>query len=365
MTVFFIKFILTNVLFSVVIGLVLVRFNRETGKGEKIPNLELMLYSLGMGPVFTVLILYFLLLLLPGYPDLFYLGFVVAVYILLLVWGWKSIRLLVKEASEFLASRRSMFRSFSRARKTGWVLYLLLVTLSVTVFFVLYLGSSLHVPIDQHDTLVYGNIGKVYYAEKAITYSRNIFDEENGFAFIGSPKPSFSLLLTWEMILNRALGHRWEDLYFRSISAYFGFLILCVMFYWLSRKNRYLALLGVLVLLSGFRFYLVLVTNHLDSYRMFFLFLSWIFLAYTVKGKDRFSLFLLGVFSGFAAFTHVIGVAAAIVNGLALLIFYESGVKTRVLKTAALGLLVLLFGGLHYLLEALYGAKWGFLTYFK
>lgn len=365
MGLFFIKFSLTNVLFSIVIGLVLVRFNRETTGVKKFSNLELMLYSMGMGPVFTALILYFIFLLLPGFSDLFYLGFVFAVYIALFVWGRKSVRLLVSETSAFLSSLRGRFRSFSRPQKIERVFYLSLTTLLVTVFFVLYMGRSLQVPIDGHDILVYGNIGKVYYAEKSITYSRDIVDKNNGFTFVGSPKPSFSLLLTWEMILNRTLGHKWEDLYFRSISAYFGFLILCVVFYWLSRKNRYLALLGVLALLSGFRFFLALVTYHLDTYRIFYLLLSWIFLAYTVERKDRFSLFLLGVFSGFTAFTHVIGVAVAGVNGLALLIFYDSGLKTRLFKVAVLGLLVLLFGGIHYLLEAVYGAKWGFLTYFK
>jgi hypothetical protein len=154
------------------------------------------------------------------------------------------------------------------------------------------------------------------------------------------------------------------DMYFRSISAYYGLLIIAIQFLWLYRKNRYLALLGLLVLLSGLRFVSMLVNYHLDSYRIFFLLVSWIFLAYTLKKKDGFSLFLLGVFSGFAAFTHLIGLAAALLNCLAVLIFDESNIKARVLKTAALGLLILAFGNIHYLLEALYGSVSGFLTYF-
>jgi hypothetical protein len=153
-------------------------------------------------------------------------------------------------------------------------------------------------------------------------------------------------------------------MYFRSTSAYYGLLIIAIQFLWLYRKNRYLALLGLLILLSGLRFVSMLVNYHLDSFRIFFLLVSWIFLAYTLKKKDRFSLFLLGVFSGFAAFTHLIGLAAALLNCLAVLIFDESGIKTRLLKSAALGVLILAFGNIHYLMEAFYGSVSGFLTYF-
>ena len=96
---------------------------------------------------------------------------------------------------------------------------------------------------------------------------------------------------------------------------------------------------------------------------MFFLLVSWICLAYTLKHKDNFSLLLLGVFSGFAAFTHLIGLAAALFNGLALFIFYEGGLKTRILKTAVLALLIMASGNIHYLMEFLFGSVSGYISY--
>jgi hypothetical protein len=241
-------------------------------------------------------------------------------------------------------------------------------------FLFLYLNNTLQTPLEGHDILIYGNIGKLYHQEKAVAYPGYIYNEKNGFFFPGSPKPSFSLLLTWEMILNGCFlrGEGAEhvqdmafDTYFKSISAYYGLLILFLIFYWLCRKNRYLALLGIVASLSGLRFFLMLINFHMDSFRIFFLLLSWIFLAYSIKKRDRFSLFLLGAFSGFTAFTHLIGVVIAIINCTALFIFLERPFKERVLKTVLLFLLVLVFGGIHYLLEALYGAHWGFLTYFS
>jgi len=48
---------------------------------------------------------------------------------------------------------------------------------------------------------------------------------------------------------------------------------------------------------------------------------SWIFLAYSIKKRDFLSLILLGVFSGFTAFTHLIGAAVAILNCVTFIIF--------------------------------------------
>ncbi len=372
MIAFLLKFTLTNILFSLVIGLVLVKFNKDGKSYEKYSNLELLLYSLGLGPIFTVLILYFLLMLTPGHSNLFYLVLVSLVYLLLLLWGRKSVSLLFAEIKGYFKLSIKKFRTLHSLKKIERVLFVLFLLILLMGFLFLYLNNTLQTPLEGHDILVYGNIGKIYYQEKAVTYSSNIYNKENGFFFSGSPKPSFSLLLTWEMILNgcfprgEGAGQTQDmafDTYFKSISAYYGLLILFLIFFWLCRKNRYLALLGIVVSLSGLRFFLMLVNFHMDSFRLFFLLLSWIFLAYSIKKRDHFSLFLLGAFSGFTAFTHLIGVVVAIINCMALFIFLERPFKERALKTAVLFLLVLVFGGIHYLLEAFYGAKWGFLTY--
>ncbi|HLP59828.1 MAG TPA: hypothetical protein VK186_13395, partial [Candidatus Deferrimicrobium sp.] len=112
MGLFIIKFILTNIIFSLITGFVLVRLNtpgtlnkfiksnRFNGAGEKVANLELMLYTLGLGPIFTVLILYYLLLIIHGLPNIFYLAAVFLVYLVLLVWGRKSVPLLLQDLRE-------------------------------------------------------------------------------------------------------------------------------------------------------------------------------------------------------------------------------------------------------------------------
>ncbi|HLP46790.1 MAG TPA: hypothetical protein VK469_12615 [Candidatus Kapabacteria bacterium] len=375
MGLFIIKFILTNIIFSLITGFVLVRLNtpgtlnkfiksnRFNGAGEKVANLELILYSLGLGPIFTVLILYYLLLIIHGLPNIFYLAAVFLVYLVLLVWGRKSVPLLLQDL-------REKFRTaWMAGKKKRWehILYFSFLLALLAVFIYLYLGSILKVPIADHDTLVHGNIGKMYYMEKAVKYTDNMYNTIDGFFFIGSPKPAFSLLLTWEMIMNRGFAGGNDlafDLYFRSISVYYGFLIIMIIFYRLYRRNRYLALLGVLVLFSSLKFFQLFINYHLDSYRLFFLILSWIFLVYSLKNKEPLAFLLFGVFTGFTAFTHLIGLLVALVNILAFFLFQEAPFKERLIKTLVLSIIVLCFGGIHYVLEVLWGARFGFLTYF-
>jgi len=346
------KLFLTNILFSLIIGALLVRLNK---KGEY-PTVELVLYSLGLGPVFTVLILYYLLLLIPRQTHLFYLAGIFLVYLLLFLGAGKGFQRIFGQMKEF-------FKIFRAVPGTAIYWCMLLVVLVGVLS--LYPVSILKTPVEGHDALIYGNLGKTYYHERQVPYEKVMKPRQNGFYFQGSTKPSFSLLLTWEMMLNSGNANQSQqfDLYFRSISGYYGLLIIAVVFLWLYRKNKFLALLGILVLLSGLRFFLMLVDYHLDSYRIFFLLVSWIWLAYTIKKRDHLSFFLLGVFSGFMAFTHVIGLVAALVNGLAFLIFAEQGFLERTVKTAAFFGLTVVFGGVHYLLEALYGSVSGFLTY--
>jgi hypothetical protein len=361
MIAFCFKFVLTSIVFSLVIGAALVRLNKHRNCSTG----ELILYSLGLGPVFTVLLLYYLLLLIHGQAHLFYIIGILLVYGLLFIFSIKGFQILGMRVKEWMKSTAGIWKEINSREKFKRAIYWGFLLVLLGSFLIVYLGSTLQTPIEHHDALIYGNLGKMYYLQKQVTYSKVMKPAKNGFYFQGSQKPSFSLLLTWEMMLNNKQTNQkpYFDMYFRSISGYFGLLIIGVFFSWLYKKNKYLALLGLLVLFSGFQFFSMMVNYHLDAYRIFFLLVSWIWLAYTLKQKDGFSLFLLGVFSGFAAFTHLIGLVVALFNGLALFIFYEGGLKTRIFKTAALGLLIMASGNIHYLLEVLLGSVSGYVSY--
>lgn len=364
MAAFYLKFLLTAILFSLAIGALLLRF-KSTGNDTPYSTLEIMLYSMGLGPVTTVLILYYLMLLTPGRSHLFYLAAVFLVFAAIAVFGFKGFVILVRRIKEFIISTGTAWRAMGTGDRLKHSSYWLFLLVLLTGFLYFFLGNTLQTRLEHHDALIYGNLGKYYYQKGQVPYQRVMKPARGGFVFQGSQKPSFSLLLTWEMLLNGRGANKAPDfdLFFRSISGYFGLLIIAVQFLWLFRKNRYLALLGLLALLAGHRYVHMLFNYHLDSYRIFFLAVSWIWLAYAIKYKDRFAFFLLGLFSGFAAFTHLIGLAAALLNWLAFMIFCEHPLKERLLKSVYLGLIILACGNIHYLLEIIFGAAFGFLTY--
>jgi 4-amino-4-deoxy-L-arabinose transferase-like glycosyltransferase len=287
------------------------------------------------------------------------------VYGLIFVFSIKGFQILGLKLKEWVKTSTTIWKGLDTGEKLKRAAYWTFLLVLLASFLILYLGNTLQTPLEHHDALIYGNLGKMYYHQKQVTYSRVMRPTHNGFYFQGSQKPAFSLLLTWEMMLNNKQTNQSPDfdLYFRSMSGYYGILFIGMYFFWLYRKNKYLALLGLLVLFSGLRFFLMMVNYHLDAYRMFFLVVSWIWLAYALKRKDGFSLFLFGVFSGFTAFTHLIGLIVAVFNVLTLFIFNEDGLKARILKVAAAVLLIAALGNIHYLMDALFGPEAGFITY--
>ena len=85
---FFIKFIITNILFSIILCSIFIRLN----KYGKLSNPEILLYSLGLGPAFTTLLLYYFFLTIPYRSNLFYLILIAAVYFLIALIGRKSFK---------------------------------------------------------------------------------------------------------------------------------------------------------------------------------------------------------------------------------------------------------------------------------
>jgi len=111
MGIFYLKFFLTSILFSLIIGAALVRFNKTGTQG----NFELILYSLGLGPVFTVLMLYYFLLFIPGQAHLFYIIGILAIYGVISIFSFKGFQVLGVQLKNwvkaFLKSWRLNFKN--------------------------------------------------------------------------------------------------------------------------------------------------------------------------------------------------------------------------------------------------------------
>lgn len=348
MLLFICKFFITNIVFSVILCSLFTRFN-ESGRYS---NSELLLYSLGLGPVFTTLLLYYSFLILPHRTNMFYLILIAAVYFLIAVIGRKYLR------SIFCDVRNNMNKIFavkgSAFSKIEHITLMVIICVPLIVFSVVYLTKILSQPLIGHDVLSYGVQGRILFDEKSLAPIWVTTFASSGFIYVTLHAPSFPLLLTWEELMN-SLFQTKSDLYFRSINAYYGLLILGIQYYWVAKQNKWLAVLAVFALLSVPQFFISFLQPHLDLYRIFFLSISFVCLAYAVKKKDFLSLLMLGIFSGFTAFAHRIGVVMTVINCIVFLITVDSDFKTRIKKTVILVLLILAFGGVHYIFDLILG----------
>jgi len=261
------------------------------------------------------------------------------------------------DITEKIKNTKKIFKNLNAYHQREFIIFTSILILFLASFLFLYLTNTLQTPLDGTDALRYGTLGKIFFMEKSLEYKWIIPYPKTGFYYVTHSAPSFPLLLTWEKIMDSFFKAD-KDLYYKSLSTYYGLLILITMLFWLSKRSKYLALLGVFSLLSGFLFFQTLITQHLDSYRIFFLVVSWIYLAYAIEKKDSLSFLILGIFSGLAAFSHTIGAVIVIFNCLALFIFLKGNLKYKLKKTTFVFILVIAFGWLHYILDIFWGYGW-------
>lgn len=362
---FLFKFVLTNIVFALILCSCLIRLN----KGHEHPTVELFLASLGLAPAFVTLLLYYAFLFLPPWPNLVYFMIVIAVYAFFFWLGRKELRSIFEEFKESLGRRWKTVFGKPTASAGSHPLAVLFkkfealifgtLLLLVLVYFVLSFIHVLRLPVDGNDALQYAAQGKALFKTKHIEFQRLLLDPDTGTYNPSFHAPSFSLFLTWERILNSLFGFK-SDLYFRSLAFYFGLLIIAFQFYWLSKKSKWLALLGTAGLLSSWSFFNAFIYIHIDTYRIFFLLACWIFLALALEKRDRLSLLLMGSSSGFAAFAHSLGCLIAMITIL-IFLFLQKGTVLYKIKTASVvALIALASGGIHYVIDIFWGSGWLF-----
>jgi len=349
MLLFIFKFLLTNLIFSSIVCSLLIKFNHE----KRYFTPELFLYSLGLGPAFTTLILYHAFLFFPGHSNIFYLALISIIYLTMAGVGFNSAGVLCNEIITGFKTKLQVWRE-SRYKRFELILLSLLIGVPLALYLYLYFAKFLPQPLTGHDVLIYGTAGKILFGAKSLTPIWVADFAESGFIYKILHAPSFSLLRTWEELINGLFSVK-SDLYFKSISAYYGLLIIGVQFYVVSKKDKWLAVAAMAALLSGFAFFLIFFTRHIDSYRIFFIGVSWICLMRSLMWEDRLSFVMLGVFSGFSAFSHRIGLVFALINVLAFLIMMKNTLWARMWHGAVIVLCILACGGDHYVFDLIWG----------
>jgi hypothetical protein len=344
MFAFIFTFILT-IIFSIIIYNILFEF----AKDAIALNSELFVYALGIGPALTTLILYYAFLLFPNRSNKEYFFLVIFCYLILSILA-------------FFLSKKDTYkiRNVKLWFNVKYNFFMVFLILFISIFFVADLTKILHRPITGHDTLIYGIMGKMLYAEKSLEPIWVDDFSEQGFIYeVVRKPPSYSLLLTWEKIVASFLGKD-NDLYYKSTTVYYSILIIILIYILLSKKSHSLAIIGVLALVSAPAFFLTFFRHHLDTFRIFFQSGALIYLWYSIKKNDPFSIFMLGLFSGFAAFTHTIGLVVACLNVVVFAVFIDEKFIRKIFKTIIVVANIFLFGASYQIFNYIWGRNWIF-----
>ncbi|WP_320045062.1 glycosyltransferase family 39 protein [uncultured Desulfobacter sp.] len=332
---FFFLFFVTNIFFSFILYSFLLRFNVE----NFVENKVLLLSSLGIGPIVVSLILYYSFLIAPNHSAQFYLTIVVFLYLVIAFCGCSHLKSkkLVKSAKIAITIQNGS----------------LILIIGGMVFF--YFKNILPTPLIGHDILNYAIVGEMIFKAKSLDpiWTRDFFNV--GYTYKMTCAPAFSLLLTWEKIFNSTFSGTQSDIYFRSVGAYYGWLIVSFQFYIVEKKNRWLAVFSCCALLTGLGFYQTLLIPHIDTFRIYFIVLSYYFLVSAVKKTDGLSIILFGIVSGFSTYSHRIGLVLSIINYGVFFVMQDNSLNKRIFNITIVSILLLVLGGSHYLIDLLLG----------
>lgn len=324
------------------------------------------LLALGLGPAMIVLTLHMLLIVFPQRTSGFYVGTVLTMQSLIAL---AARRQFVPSAIEALAWLRWLagWRDARRGRSWFKAIYAGVLALSLLVVGARAVQALVTLPTVGHDTWEYAALGKSIHHERIITFRYYPFFQHNGFYSVSRHAPSFPLFLTWERMLDDVLGvapgirhgevcHK--DSLFRSVSLYYGLLLLLGIAHVLAKESRMLAPAGVIAFVGTPASYAAIFAYYVDPFRWFFLNAMLLALHAAVARPSRGRQRILGATAGFAAYAHSIGAVAA---GPAVCAFIAAA-PLRWAQRCDAGLRVVAYatlcGGWHYLLDLCIGTHW-------
>lgn len=315
--------------------------------------------NIGLGPVFATLLLYYLLILLPGFSSIFYLSIIVLIWLFILIWKKKQA---LSFFINLLAFRHDFLNLFSFRKGLKHYLFATNNLAFVILFLVFVFGvyQCLMTGVIGHDALEYMVQGKYFFEQKEILYQANNYHPSNGFYYVGLHGWSFPLQVTLEHLFDD-LTFAGYDLYFRLLTPLYGILILALTYYFVKLKTSIeygVAAIALLVFAKGF--FIGISYVHIDAYRIFLISLAFMCLVNLIKFDRIINLILLSFVAGNAAFTHSLNVFIAFFIGLALVLFIQRNLLGKIKAGIVFTGLLLLFGGLHYVLDIIWGTGWIF-----
>lgn len=335
-------FLETNIVFGAIAAAFLLGLNDRL----QFPPWPLAITGLALGPFITTLVLYYTLALWHGMPSMVaqtlpVLGFAALAFLAGDGWGrlWDMIRALPAQ----LLRDRSLWPFLLGSA------FLLFVTV---VFLV-------NKPLIDHDVLEYALQGRVFLRDMAILYQHHPFDAATGFYYVGLHGHSFPLLFTWEGLQAQAMEIR-SDLWGRSITMWYGWLLITFLWAVLRRLGPWVAVAGGIALTAAMGFLFLLTIYHLDSYRIFFFCTSVAAFVMMLRAPSPHRLALFAALCGAHAFIHSIGATLSGALWLVMLVFVQVPLPVRLRWGLRAAGIMLAFGAIHYVADILFGTGWIF-----
>lgn len=310
---------------------------------------QILLLGVGISPYFITTLLYYLFILLPNRSDGFYLTFIYSIYFILSLVSLSSIKYLLNGVSSSI--------------KNIFIENRLIFIVGILFFTFVFAGWSYYIKsksLTEHDTLEYAVQGKIFYVDKAIHYESHRYDEDSGFYYVGLHGLSFPLLATFERMNNSFLGSE-KDYFFRSLNSIFGlFILLGIFLHSLRAKNIFFAIIICIGLFFTYGFFETIMKYHIDNYRIFYLLCSIILMQKYIENNSFSTLFIFALFLGAQANAHSLGFMLAIMQIGILFLFTDGNILTKLKKTSQITFFMLIFGGIHYLIDIFSGTGWIF-----
>jgi hypothetical protein len=333
-------FLLTNVVFGAIVSAFLLGRNHRL----RMPDWPLVITGFAFGPFLTTLVLYYTLALWHGVPAWVARVLPVVVFMVLAFRagaGWSRLWGLFRALPARLLHDRSLW-------------FYLLGSGFLLVVAVLFLVNK---PLADHDVLEYALQGRVFQRDMAITYQRHPFDEATGFYYVGLHGHSFPLLFTWEGLHAQALSIR-SDLWGRSITMWYGWLLITFVWALLRRVDRWAAVWGGIALTAPLGFLFLLTIYHLDGYRILFFCVSLAAFVHLLRTPSLPGLLLFAALCGAHAFIHSTGAILSGVLWLVMLACVPLPTTQRLRWGALAAGVMLAFGAVHYVVDILFGTGW-------
>jgi hypothetical protein len=364
--VFVLNWSITFICFPISINALILKIDKNKIIADPLP----LLFSFALAPYITSLLLHYLLWLFPYQSSILYVSVVIAVFTFFLLiskdfvktvlnYIWSKLKLTGKNTKgEVLLINNKYLKIYQKEQMILYSNVALLFIILVVCFF--WVKQILFTSFEGHDMLEYAIQARHFAREKLIEYIPNRYHIENNFFYVGLHGFSFPLIGTWEYLFSEIFGIYDNDYLLRSVSGYYCILIFVIIYTFIKKYSQFVAISVLILMFSNYGLFITLTNYHIDSYRIFMIIAAFTGLALSIKSPSAISLILFGVFAAAQAYIHSLGVFIALFLCLSSFIFYPGKLSKKVTPSFLLLFIIMLFGGIHYIVDVFWGTGWIF-----